>query len=100
MLCYMYIMSLFHYIMLCYIYNLYVIYLIYQYIIYNLIFRIYLLFQISYLVKVTPKLSFISLFLYLCVNRMFATKGTEFSQFQSTRCIVSILLSNISRNTS
>jgi len=33
------------------------------------------------------------------VNRMFATKGTEFSQFQSTRCIVSILLSNISRNT-
>ena len=29
---------------------------------------------------------------------MFATKGTEFSQFQSTRCIVSILLSNISGN--
>lgn len=33
------------------------------------------------------------------MNRMFATKGTEFSQFQSTRRIVSILLSNISRNT-
>jgi len=40
-----------------------------------------------------------SLFLYLPVNRMFATTGTEFSQFQSTRRIVSILLSNISGNT-
>lgn len=40
-----------------------------------------------------------SLFLYLCVNHMFATTGTEFSQFQPTRRIVSILLSNISGNT-
>lgn len=38
------------------------------------------------------------LFLYLPVNRMFVTKGTEFSQFQSTRRIMSILLSNISGN--
>jgi len=29
---------------------------------------------------------------------MLVTIGTEFSQFQSTRCIVSILLSNISGN--
>ena len=39
------------------------------------------------------------LFLYLPMNCMFETIGTEFSQFQSTRCIVSILLSNISGNT-
>lgn len=38
------------------------------------------------------------LFLYLPMNRMFVTIGTEFSQLQSTRCIVSILLSNISGN--
>lgn len=38
-------------------------------------------------------------FLYLPMNCMLETIGTEFSQFQSTRCIVSILLSNISRNT-
>lgn len=39
------------------------------------------------------------LFLYLPMNCIFVTKGTEFSQFQSTRRIVSILLSNISGNT-
>lgn len=38
------------------------------------------------------------LFLYLPVNRMFVTRGTEFSQFQSTRRIMSIFLSNISGN--
>ena len=38
------------------------------------------------------------LFLYFTVNRMFVTKGTEFSQFQSTGRIMSILLSNISGN--
>lgn len=38
------------------------------------------------------------LFLYLPMNRMFVTTGTEFSQFQSTGRIVSILLSNISGN--
>lgn len=40
----------------------------------------------------------LDLFLYLPVNRMFVTTGTEFSQFQSTRRIMSILLSNISGN--
>lgn len=40
----------------------------------------------------------LDLFLYLPVNRMFVTTGTEFSQFQSTRRIMSILLSNISVN--
>lgn len=39
------------------------------------------------------------LFLYLPVNCMFVTKRTEFSQFQSTGRIMSILLSNISGNT-
>ena len=39
------------------------------------------------------------IFLYLPMNCIFVTKGIEFSQFQSTRCIVSILLSNISGNT-
>jgi hypothetical protein len=39
------------------------------------------------------------LFLNLPMNCMFVTKGTEFSQFQSTRRIMSILLSNISGNT-
>lgn len=38
------------------------------------------------------------LFLYLPMNRMFVTIGAEFSQFQSIRRIVSILLSNISGN--
>ena len=38
------------------------------------------------------------LFLYLPMNRMFVTTGTEFSQFQPIRRIASILLSNISRN--
>lgn len=38
------------------------------------------------------------LFLYLPVNRMFITRGTEFSQLQSTRRIMSIFLSNISGN--
>ena len=37
-----------------------------------------------------------NLVLYLPMNRMLVTIRTEFSQFQSTRCIVSILLSNIS----
>ena len=40
----------------------------------------------------------LNLFLYLPVNRMFITTGTEFSQLQSTRRIMSILLSNISGN--
>lgn len=40
----------------------------------------------------------LDLFLYLSVNGMFITTGTEFSQFQSTRRIMSILLSNISGN--
>ena len=35
---------------------------------------------------------------YLPVKRMFETMRAEFSQFQSTRRIVSILLSNISGN--
>ena len=39
------------------------------------------------------------LFLYLPMNRMFVTIGTEFFQFQSIRRIVSIFLSNISGNT-
>lgn len=39
------------------------------------------------------------LFLYLSMNCMFVTIRTEFSQFQSTGCVVSILLSNISGNT-
>ncbi len=38
------------------------------------------------------------LFLYLPMNCMFVTRGTEFSQFQSTRRIMSIFLSNISGN--
>ena len=40
----------------------------------------------------------LDLFLYLPMNRMFETIGTKFSQFQSTRRIVPILLSNISGN--
>jgi len=39
------------------------------------------------------------LFLYLSMNCMLGTVGTEFSQFQPTRCVASILLSNISGNT-
>ena len=38
------------------------------------------------------------LFLYLPVNRMFVTIWTEFSQLQSIRRIVPVLLSNISGN--
>lgn len=38
------------------------------------------------------------LFLYLLMNRMLVTIGTEFSQFQSAGRIVSILFSNISGN--
>lgn len=39
------------------------------------------------------------LFLYLPMNRLFVTKWTEFSQFQSIRRVVTILFSNISGNT-
>ena len=39
------------------------------------------------------------LFFYLSMNCMLVTIGTEFFQFQSTGCVVSILLSNISGNT-
>lgn len=39
------------------------------------------------------------LFLYLSMNCMLGTVGTEFSQLQPTGCVASILLSNISGNT-
>ena len=41
----------------------------------------------------------LDLFLYLSMNCMLGTVGTEFSQFQPTGCVASILLSNISGNT-
>lgn len=50
-----------------------------------------------FLGRVTNRPAF-DLFLYLPMNRMFVTIGTEFFQFQSTRRIVSILLGNISGN--
>lgn len=52
----------------------------------------------SYLKKKGTDAQF-DLFLYLSMNCMLGTIGTEFSQFQPTGCVASILLSNISGNT-
>ena len=59
---------------------------------------IYVIFHLPWIGKGWHTDDRFDLFLYLPMNRMFVTTGTEFSQFQPTRRIVSILLSNISGN--
>lgn len=68
----------------------------------NRIWFVYIYICYIYNVIFSPSLkgshAWFDLFIYLPMNRMFVTIGTEFSQFQSIGRIVLVLLSHISGN--